>query len=49
LKAKKAFGDEREKNETLILAIGTNRWIVMVKISKFNNSSGATLAMEKKV
>jgi hypothetical protein len=32
-----------------ILANGTNRWIVMVKFSKFKSSSGATLVMEKKV
>jgi hypothetical protein len=28
LKAKKAYGDEKKKNETFILANGTNRWIM---------------------
>ncbi len=49
LEAKKTCGDERKKSETFILANGTNRWTMMAKISKFNNSSGETLVMDKKV
>jgi hypothetical protein len=49
LKARKAYGDEKKKCETLILANGTNRWTMMEKFPKFDNTSHATLAMERKV
>jgi hypothetical protein len=49
LKARKTYGDEKKKGETLILANGTNRWTMMVKFPKFHNISDATLATERKV
>jgi hypothetical protein len=49
LKARKAYGDEKKKCETLILANGTNRWTMTDKFPKFDNTSHATLAMERKV
>jgi hypothetical protein len=39
----------KEKNETLTLGNETRRWILMECFSKSDNSSGATLVMERNV